>query len=79
MGGVGLAEVEEERDVGLVMHKSLKQAAQCIKASNTASVVLRQICQNFHFRDRYVFRYLRTHLEFSTQAWLPWLKGDIDM
>ncbi len=84
MGGVELAEVEEERDVGVVIHKNLKPTAQCLKASNTASAVLRQICQNFHFRDRHVFirlykQYVRPHLEFSTPAWSPWLKGDIDV
>ena len=83
MGGMELSEVEEERDVGVVIHKTLKPSAQCAKAANTAMAVLRQVCQNFHFRDRHVFlnlykQYVRPHLEFSTPAWSPWLKGDIE-
>ncbi len=83
MGGVDLEEVDEERDVGVVVHKTLKPAAQCRKAANTAMAVLSQIAKNFHFRDRHVFvrlyvQYVRPHLEFSTPAWSPWLKGDIE-
>ena len=83
MGGVELQEVEEERDVGVIIHKSLKPSAQCSKAANTAMAVLGQIGQNFHYRDRHIFvklykQYVRPHLEFSTPAWSPWLQGDID-
>ena len=53
MGGVLLEEVEEERDVGVMIHKSKKPALQYNRAANTASTVLRQITQNFHFRDRH--------------------------
>ncbi len=84
MGGVALEEVEEERDVGVTVHKSLKPALQCRRAANTASAVLRQIAQNFHFRDRNVFirlykQYVRPHVEFSTPAWSPWLRGDVEV
>ena len=76
-------EVEEEKDVGVLVNKSLKPAAQCKKAANTAMAVLRQLTQNFHFRDRHIFiglykQYVRPHLEFSTPAWSPWLCGDKD-
>ena len=83
MGGADLMEVEEEKDVGVLVNKSLKPAAQCKKAANTAMAVLRQLTQNFHFRDRHIFiglykQYVRPHLEFSTPAWSPWLCGDKD-
>ena len=84
MGGVELAEVEEERDVGVVIHKSLKPGKQCKKAATTATAVLNQITKNFHFRDRHVFiklykQYVRPHVEFSTPAWSPWSRCDINV
>ncbi len=84
MGGVELSEVEEEKDVGVLITSNLKPSAQCKKAAFTATAVLHQITKNFHFRDRHVFmglykQYVRPHLEFSTPAWSPWLRGDKDV
>ncbi len=81
MGGVELAETEEEKDVGVVIHSSLKPAQQCARAAATA--VLKQISRHFHFRDRHIFlrlykQYVRPHIEFATPAWSPWLRGDVD-
>jgi ribonucleases P/MRP protein subunit RPP40 len=72
---------EEERDVGVTVSANLKSAAQCTKAAGTATSVLNQLKQNFHYRDRFTFvrlykQYVRPHLEFSTPAWAPWLAGD---
>ena len=74
--------VEEEKDIGVVVHKSLKPSRQCEVAAGTAKRVLAQIRRNFHYRDRKVFRqlycqYVRPHLEFAAPAWNPWLEGDI--
>jgi hypothetical protein len=55
MNGQKLLKVEEETDVGVLVHKSMKPAKQCQKAVNTASGVLRTIRRNFHFRDKKVF------------------------
>ena len=84
MGGVELTVVEEEKDVGVLIHKSLKPGRQCKKAADTATGVLHQILNNFHFRDRHIFmklykQYVRPHLEFATPAWNPWLKKDIEI
>ena len=81
MNGVKLAVVEEEKDIGVVVHKSLKPTKQCQKAANIATAVLNQLAKNFHYRDRYVFvklymQYVRPHLEFSTPAWAPWTAAD---
>jgi hypothetical protein len=82
MGGVSLSETEEERDVGVVIHQSLKPSKQCAKAAQTARSVLGQVTRAFHFRDRHVFvqlykQYVRPHLEYASAAWSPWQAGDI--
>lgn len=84
MGGVPLTVVVEEKDIGVVVHNSLKPARQCKKAADTAGAVLKTISKNFHYRDKKVFlklykTYVRPHLEFSTQAWSPWLEADKKM
>ena len=74
-------EVEEEKDIGVTVHKSLKPAKHCRKAAGIAGAVLRQLTRNFHYRDRYVFKklyvqYVRPHLEFASPAWNPWQRED---
>ena len=76
MSGVRLEVVEEERDIGVIVHKSLKPTKQCKKAADMASAVLRQLCKNFHYRDRHTFKklyvqYVRPHVEFASPAWSP--------
>ena len=73
MGGSILAETVEERDLGVIMAKSLKPSAQCAKAAKTASMVLGQITRAFRYRDKYIFvklykQYVRPHLDFAVQA-----------
>ena len=76
--------VEEERDIGVLIHRSLKPSKQCKKAAATAGAVLKTITRNFHYRDRNVFlrlykQYVRPHLEFASQAWSPCLSSDINV
>jgi hypothetical protein len=84
MNGTKLSVVDEEKDVGVVIHKSLKPARQCKRAAATATGVLMQLAKCFHYRDRYIFlqlykQYVRPHLEFATPAWAPWLQSDVQM
>jgi hypothetical protein len=81
--GQELSVVEEEKDIGVIIQRNLKPGKQCEKAANMVAAVLRQIERNFHYRDRNVFvrlykQYVLPHLEFSTPAWAPWLRTDID-
>jgi predicted YcjX-like family ATPase len=73
--------VEEEKDVGVIIHKSLKPSRQCERAANTAMGILAQIAKCFHYRDKNIFvklytQHVRPHLEFATPAWSPWLAAD---
>ena len=74
MEGVELAEVDEERDIGVLIHKSLKPAKQCEKVARTATAVLGQLTRNFHFRDRHVFKNL--YVQYVMPAWSPWSEHD---
>jgi hypothetical protein len=82
MNGVKLTVVEEEKDVGITVHKSLKPAKHCERIAAAATGVLKQVSRNFHYRDRNIFlklytQYVRPHVEFATPAWSPWLMSDI--
>jgi hypothetical protein len=84
MNGTQLATTDEERDIGVVISKSLKPASQCNIAAGRTTTVLNQIKRNFHFRDRNTClrlykQYVRPHLEFAGPAWAPWLKSDIEV
>ena len=76
MNGEKLTETSLERDIGVLIDKSLKPRNQCITEARVANAVLGKICQAFHFRDRNIFlklyvQYVRVHLEFCTPAWSP--------
>ena len=81
MAGTKLKVVEEEKDIGVIIHKSLKPSAHCKRVADTANAVLRQLTKNFHFRDRHVFKklyiqYVRPHVEFASPSWSPWNEAD---
>ena len=81
MGGKKLKPVEEEKDIGVTIHHSLKPSTHCKKVADIASAVLRQLAKNFHYRDRHIFKklyvqYVRPHVEFASPAWSPWNETD---
>ena len=81
MAGVKLKVVEEEKDIGVTIHNSLKPSKHCKNITNTANAVLRQLTKNFHYCDRHIFKklyiqYVRPHLEFASPAWSPWNEAD---
>jgi hypothetical protein len=83
MGGQILESTDQERDIGVLVSKDMKPAAQCARAAKTASTVLGQISRAFTYRDKKVFpalyqRYVRPHLEFSSQSWNPWYQKDVE-
>ena len=84
MNGQQLKTTEEERDLGVIMTRNLKPAAQCAKAAKKANMVLGQISRSFHYKDKDVFvrmykAYVRPHLDFAVQAWAPWTQADREL
>jgi len=83
MNGAQLSESEEEKDLGVLVNKSLKPTSQCSEAARKANFILGSISRAFHYRDRHVFVnlykiYVRPHLEFCTSAWSPWTEADLN-
>ena len=83
MGGRTLLEVDAEKDVGVMLHKSFKPSLHCAKAAAKANAVLGQLSRGVSYRDSKTFiglykTFVRPHLEYYAQAWSPWNLGDIN-
>ena len=72
-----------DKDIGVIVHNSLKPSSQCARAAKKANQVLGQMARTFHYRDKTWIRlyitYVRPHLEFAVQAWSPWLLKDMEV
>ena len=73
-----LESVQQEKDLGIIVSSNLKSSEQCIKAAATARRVIAMVRRNFKRLDvndfnRIYKTYIRPHLEYSVQAWLPYL------
>jgi len=76
--------VKEERDLGVIVHKSLKPTSQCIEAVKSANKTLGMLSQTLMFKDKNTMLRLyksliRPKLEYSIQAWRPYIRKDIDL
>ena len=80
---IKLAEVEEEKDLGIFITNDLKVAKQCKEAARKAMNVLRTVKRYFPKIDEPTLlilykAYVRPHLEYCVQAWSPHFKKDIE-
>ena len=81
MEGRVLEGVESEKDVGVIVHQSLKPTMQCAKAAGRANAILGQLSRAVCYRDKDTFLklykvYVRPHLEYAVASWSPWTVGD---
>jgi hypothetical protein len=84
MGGRLLRVSEEEKDLGVIIHKSAKQSRQCTEAAKKANRVLGMIKRTIISRDKDILLRLykslvRPHLEYCVQVWNPNLKKDKEL
>ena len=84
MHGNSLEHISEQKDLGVIIHNSLKPSLQCAAAAKKANQVRGQIVRSFSFRSRDIITrlykcYVRPHLEYAVQAWSPWTAKDIDL
>ena len=84
INGSGLVVVEEEKDLGVLIHKSCTPSPQVAKAAKKANSILGHLMRAVSYRDRFTYiklykEYVRPHLEYAVQTWSPWLQKDIDL
>ena len=82
MQNITLKSVDFEKDVGVLIHNSLKPSLQCNTAAKKANQVLGQMSRSLSYRDKNTWislykMYVRPHLEYCVQAWNPWTLKDI--
>src|SRR6218665_245193 len=83
MGGRVLKVSEEERDLGVIMHRSAKPSRRCAEASKKANSTLGMIRRTIVTRDKDTILRLykslvRPQLEYCIQVWSPYLKQDME-
>ena len=76
-----LEDVEEEKDLGVIIDKDLKFRRQAAAAIKKATSSLGLIKKSFTFLDEKTLPFLfkaqvRTHLEYGNVIWGPFYKGD---
>ena len=84
LGGKELKITTEERDLGVIMHYSLKPSRQCAEAAKKGNRILGLMKRTIVSRDKDIITRLyktlvRPHLEYCVQAWNPFLKKDIEI
>lgn len=82
--GTVLDNVAVEKDLGVMIHSSLKPTVQCATAVNKANMILGQMARAFSYRDKYTWirlyrMYVRPHLEYAVQSWCPWTDANIQL
>ena len=80
MEGKMLEKVQEENDLGVIVHKADIQVAETVKKANRALAQIRRTTSNKE-PDTVISIYkatVRPHLEYCIQALDPYLKKDIN-
>jgi hypothetical protein len=82
MNGKQLESVQEEKDLGVVMHKTLSVSKQCAEAAKKGNRAVGQIQRTITNRSKDIIvplykSLVRPQLEYCIQAWSPYLKKDI--
>ena len=75
--------VDEERDLGVLLSKDMKFSKQCLLAKNKANLMLGIINKGVSYKSPEVIPklykgYVRPHLEYCFQFWLPINEKDAD-
>ncbi len=84
LNGEYLRSVSHQRDLGVIVDETLKPHRQCAKAAKSANSIMRAIKASFMnvtptLFDKLYGTFIRPHLEYSFQAWRPWLRKDIKL
>ena len=82
MNGHILEQLDQEKDLGVIITDSLKPGKQCAITAKKANRVLGIINRSITCKERKIILQLykslvRPHLEYAVQAWNPYLAKDI--
>ncbi len=74
MRDITLGETNEEKDLGIMINKSLKVSSECVAAAKKVNRALGMIRRNLIFKNRAVILKLykslvRPHLDYCMQVW----------
>ena len=83
IGGNDVVNDSKEKDLGVIINDSLSVSDQVSKVVNTANSVLGLIYRAYEDKSKqniikFYKSLVRPHLEYSVQAWCPYLKKDIE-
>ena len=84
LNGKILQSKDEEKDLGVIVHKTLKSSRQCAEAVKKANKVIGMIRRNFKNFNKKIMLNLykslvRPHVDYCIQVWNPYLKKDIKL
>jgi ribonuclease P/MRP protein subunit RPP40 len=84
MGNKEIMEVQEEKDLGVIVCQNLKVAKQCGQAAKKGNQILGMIARAFVSRNKFIIMKLykslvRPHLDYCIQVWRPHLGKDIEL
>ena len=84
LGDKSIRADEEEKDIGVIIHQSLKSTNQCVTPAKSANKPLGMISRIFMNKDTRIMLKLyqsvvRPKLDYCVQAWRPYLKKNIEM
>ena len=84
MGGTILSKTVKEKDLGVSMNANMKVSEQCRIVASKGNQVLGMIRRNITYKEKSLIvplykAIVRPHLEYCIQAWIPYLRKDIDM
>ena len=81
MGGQELVQIEQEKDLGVIINNKLSVSDQVIEARKKALRMLGPINRNVSYKSAEIITklyvaYVRPHLEYCVQAWSPTYEKD---
>ena len=79
-----LEDVEEEKDLGVIMNNKFNVGSHCAKVTKKANQVLGLIYRTFSKKNKHIIikvykSFVRPHLDYCYQVWRPHLQKDIDL
>ena len=84
MGGTILCKTVKEKDLRVTMNANMKVSEQCRIAASKGNQIIGMIRRNITYKEKGLIvplykAIVRRHLEYNIQAWMPYMRKDMDM